>query len=472
MTAQNAFLRGFERYWSDFSISDAKLRTFRVVFFAVLALDCFHQLSHAYRYGLHDFNVSHFPLLDSILPMPHRVAMVTLYLSQAYLAARIALGGASRALYGVLAGLFGLGYFISQLNSYQHHYLLAIAVALCAFFPWPGLRKHEGDRSHWPVRMLQVAFAIMYFYATIAKLTPEWLDGSTLERQMNSAPDSIKGMLDSIGYGNLAWLTVIAEATLAVSVLVRRLWPIAFLVGVPMHLIFEHSGLKIGLFSYFMVSAYSLFVPDGVYEWVAAKTSHLRMPFKAPKRWGLPVLAVALAGGVLLLWLQPFELVLLPASFITVAAAIDAYDQKTLYRAALCHLLALTALLAFHATTDSARDYFRFWGGALRTQGDLVGASEAYERVVELEPDYANGHRHLGDLYRRRGLIDKALDEYRETVLLEEDNWKGYLGLARAFHTQQRGILALEAAEEVLRINPKEETARKIRAYWQQRGVR
>jgi Flp pilus assembly protein TadD len=474
MAAPGALQRGFERFWTDFWVSDAKLRTFRFLFFGLLAVDCFHQLAHAYRYGLHDFNVSHLSFLDGVLPMPHRVAMLVLYLTQAYLAARIALGGVSRATYGVLAGLFSLGYFISQLNSYQHHYLLCIATALCAFFPWPDLRHSDDRRQYWTVRMLMVALAIMYFYATITKLNPQWLDGSTLDKQMRSADDWLRNHFESIGFSTLALLTVFAEATLVGSILIRKLWPVAVVVGVPMHIVFEMSGLKIGLFSFFMVTVYSLFIPDRVYEIAAGWLHKLRPQLAAPawlKKLTLPALLVSLVLGAVMLMALPFGVFLLSTLFITAAAAIDLADRKSVGRTAISHLVAIAALLVLLHTTDAARDYFRFWGGALRRQGDFLGATAAYQKVVEIAPDYSSGHRHLGDLYLRSGEEEKALDEYRNAVLLDETNWKGYLGLARAFHALQRGTLALQSAEEVLRIKPREPTARRIRDYWHQRGL-
>lgn len=464
--------RAFAAYWMDFRVSDAKLYVFRTLFFGLLALDSFLQIAHAPRYGVGGFNVSHVPWLDGLLPLPERKDMLVLYLLQTYLAGRIALGGASRAAYAVLAGAFGLGYFISQLNSYQHHYLLFVMLTLCAFFPWPDLRGDDDDqRSHWPLRMLQVSLSIMYFYAAVAKMDPQWLDGTTVSQQVTA--DWIREPLESLGWSAVAKLTLGAELCLAVLVLWRRLWPLALAIALPMHLCFEFSGLRIGLFSYFMVATYILFVPDG---WLSALGSlvpaRLHRENTPPSMIArIALWAFGLSAGALLLAVLPFGwgTLALCALLLSAAALLDLVFRRPPFWSATGHVLAVGLVLIFAHQTDTLRDYYRFWGGAQRRMGDIPGATKAYEKVTRIAPRYSSGHRHLGDLYARADREDEALEEYRRAVLLRTDNWKAYLGLARIFHKKRRGTLALQSAQEVLRIRPNQRSARRIQSYWQSR---
>ena len=492
--------KAYESFWLGLTISDAKLKLFRFGFFFVFAIDAWMQIGNAPRYGFGDFNVGHFPFLDGIVPMPTRSSMSVVYGLQVLLGLRIALGGASRASYIALATLFAGGYFISQLNSYQHHYLLALALALLAAFPWPDLPKRASEskaksrakeskaksrakeskvkQSVWPVRMLLVALSVMYLFAAIAKLDGEWLDGSTLQRQISEG--WIRDLLEGMGWRTAATFTILVEVALAIMIHARTLWPLAIAVGLSMHLGFEFSGLRIGLFSYFMASLYVLLVPE---EWV--ESAHQRL---APLREQIASRLVKLAPSRLvpsrLVGLGIFAATTAAAAAVTQSIFIDTVNILTwgvlalaiadaaLTRApASAGIKALIACLGFIAivhTTDGLRTYYHFWGHNDHRNKDTASAIIHYENVVDIDPSYASGHSRLASSYLRAGRKADALRQYEQGLVHHPKHFKLNRGAAQLYSQGQNGPKALAAAKRALAVQPNDQVSKQIQQRWEQ----
>ena len=93
----------------------------------LLAFDCWLDLApHGGRYGVGDFNVSHFPWLDAIQPVPSPTIYMTCVLGAGMLAFVMAVSKPSRIGMGALFVAYTYGWLMSMLDSYQHHYLLSL----------------------------------------------------------------------------------------------------------------------------------------------------------------------------------------------------------------------------------------------------------------------------------------------------------------------------------------------------------
>lgn len=468
-------IKNYEEFWVGLTMSDAKLKLFRFGFFFVFALDAWLQIGNAPRYGFGDFNVSHAPFLDGIVPMPTRAAMSVVYGAQVLLGLRIALGGASRASYIALATLFAGGYFISQLNSYQHHYLLALALALLAAFPWPDLPRQKASPSKerfWPVRMLLVALSVMYIFAMIAKLDGEWLDGSTMQRQITEG--WIRDLVEDVGWGTAATLTIVVELSLAILIHIRKLWPLAIVIGVGMHMAFEFSGLRIGLFSYFMATLYLLFLPE---TWIATakrwlaplrtKAEELRSKIRISKLVGLGIFAVTTAAAAALTQSIFLDSVNLLTWCVLVFAIADVALTRAPASAGIKMLIACLGLLAFVHTTDGLRTYYHFWGHNDRRNKDTASAIIHYENVVAIDPRYASGHSRLAASYLRMGRSDDALRQYEAGLVHNPKHFKLNRGAAQLYDRAGKGPEALAAAKRALAARPSDQVANQIRKRWQ-----
>jgi hypothetical protein len=200
-------------FWFGFEVSWAKVAIFRVVFFGMLAVDALLQIRHAPRYGANDFNVAQLPLLDGL--GAGRVAYGVSQLVIAYALVMVALGVGTRWLLPIAAVLYAWLYFGSQLDAYQHHYLMALVLALACFVPWQRPDAGKLVRS-WALRLILVQLGIMYLWAAISKLDPAWVDGATLGNQISGA---LRTMIEkTVGFQFASIAVIGTELTLAGSV--------------------------------------------------------------------------------------------------------------------------------------------------------------------------------------------------------------------------------------------------------------
>ena len=407
------------RYWLGPGTPERGV-ALRVAFFLVLALDQWMQLAHLARYGAGNFNVSHLDAFDGLIPAPEREWMVALVLVQVVLAVRCAWGIQLRVGVPVLAGLYGVTYFWSQLDSYQHHYLIFV---LLAVFAGAVLVEGGDDLPHWSLRLLRWVLAIMYLYAGVAKMDPSWIDGSTLNSALTS--DWGREQVHAVASGlEVAPLEVLAWGAIAALVLevllpVLLLWPrartLGWVLGLLFHVSVEVLEFRIGLFSYFMVALYLLFAPRALVVWLVQRARSI-----LPEA-GEPQLAPTLvSAGAVGLAVASLPLASAPVAAL-VAAGLFAWPRLP-WRSAVAQGLAAVFVLGVHASSDTLRDYYKYWGGDTRRRGPLSEAIVAYEHVVELDPEYVTGHVRLGDLYLRAERPEEARAAYEEALAIEPDN--------------------------------------------------
>lgn len=425
-------------FWCDGPGRAARL-AFRVAFFAVLSLDGWLDVAHAARYGAGGFNVSHLPWLDGLLPPPSRAVVLALCLVQAVLALRVALGGAGRATLVALTCAFAARYLSSQLDSYQHHYL--VLVLLVALAVRPG--RLDDDGPAWPFRLVLGQLSIVYAWAAVAKLDPSWRGGDVLAQQVHVP--WVRSAIEMVGGFAVAAAIVIAlELFLAVAIHLRRLRPVAAPLGIGFHLGLELADFHIGLFSYFMAALYLLVVPDAwmsaAGRWLGRRTAPLA---RATARAGAWLERRTIRGSVKLLVLGPALLLLLPFREVHVAVAAVALvalavsmrrHRDRARRVALINLLACAIVAAYPVIDDAAVDHYRFLGGSSRRLGRLDESVAAYRRVADLAPDDPRGFIGLARAHEQRGDRAAAIEAAVQAMERDPDNQT-----ARAIFDRARG---------------------------------
>lgn len=432
------------QFWFGFAVSWPKLITFRFTLLMVLALDAVLQISHAPRYGAGGFNVGHVRWLSGLAPARTLFEIVQLVTALCLVAA--AVGAATRIMLPIAAALYAWIYFSSQLDSYQHHYLVALMLFLLCFVDWqrPTDRRTPNVIGGWPLRLLLVELAMMYFWAAISKADGAWLNGSTLSLQIHGSMRS--AIEHTVGFGFAAKVVLLVEFALAATIWYRPGWWVALPMGVALHAGIVWSGLEIGLFAWLMLVLYLLLVPDRVFAWGASKLQPLRrltaqVAMPSAQRRAIAAIGVGLCVAIAAITRYPHALLAaaIGASLVTVANLVDGRQR---YQATVITLLApaLAAVLwlGVDRTTTTMYDYYRFWAGSESRIGDPARAKALYREVTERFPNEENGYYQLAKLEIASG----STDDKQQAVAHLQRAQQLAPHLARAFIAEAKLLLS------------------------------
>jgi len=453
------------RFWFGFEVTWAKLLLARVVLFALLAIDAVLSIRHAPRYGAGGFNVAHLPGLDALGPT--RASYAIAQLVSAYLFVLVAFGVGTRYALPVVTAIYAWLYFGSQLDSYQHHYLVVLLLLLACFVPWqrPADATPATPVRSWAVRLMLVQLGIMYLWAAISKLDVAWLDGRTLHEQITG---SLRHAIDAtIGITWTARLVVVTELVLAVIVWVRPAWIVAAPLGIAFHAGILKTGLEIGLFAWLMLGLYVLVVPDRIWVWIA-ETPPLRVlravlgRVAAADSWialGLGALGTALA---LATRLHHAVAVAVGLAVFTALIVVTAKRRgERVGPVGIAHVVAIAVWLLVDRASTVAFDYYNFWGGSQRRLGKVETAEVAYRELAERFPDDARGHYRLGELLVRRNDLE-GLGELHEAQRLEPLQPRAYMAEAEYLARTGKQAEAIAKAQEATYADPSSQAARDL----------
>ncbi len=460
------------RFWFGFEVSWAKLSLARFVIFALLAVDALLQISHAPRYGAGGFNVGQLPGLDAI--GPGRIGFELGQLACAYLFVHAAFGVATKLVVPVGAAIYAWLYFGSQLDSYQHHYLVVLVLLLACFIPWQRRDDAvpETKIRTWAVRLLLVQLGILYLWAAISKMSPAWLDGRTITGQITGSLRSL--IEDSIGFKMTARFALLTELVLAVVVWIRPAWFIALPLGIAFHLGILASGLDIGLFAYLMLAFYVFVIPDRALVWLAnlAPLRALRSVLRAVRISNVVVAGAALALCVAVSLLlarftrfpSAFHVAIVLSAFPLVMITVTRLRGRTpvIPWLGLAHVVAIALWLLIDRTTTQVVDYYRFWGGNARRLGEPAVAEAAYRKLVEIAPDEPNGHFQLGRILIEGPDEEAGLRELHEAQRLEPLRSRAWMAEAQWLVKKGKKAEAIEKAQEAVYSEPTSQPARAL----------
>lgn len=168
--------------------------------------------------------------------------------------------------------LLWAGVYYMQKTSYNNHYYLLLLVCFIMIF-LPANAYASADAKNpaikrytmpaWCSLVMVVQVAIVYFYATVAKFYPGWLDGTftrnLLRDSMTYAPlqelAAQKWFYMFIAYAGIAF-----DGLIIPMLLYRRTRTIAVIASLIFHL-FNSITLQIGIFPFFALSFVVFFYP-------------------------------------------------------------------------------------------------------------------------------------------------------------------------------------------------------------------
>jgi len=259
----------------DEPVDGASLGVFRIVFGAMVAIDAYRYVTNGWVEEYFVRPKLHFTYLyfGWVHPLPAPWIYGHFYFIGA-MAVLVSLGLFYR---WACVGLF-LSYtyfFLLEQSTYMNHYYLIalISFLLCTMpaqrcYSLDRLRGATVERSvpRWCVLILRFQLFVVYFYGAIAKLNPDWLAGepmySELVRGGPEIPEIANLLPPAILAYAIAYSGVLIDTAVPIMLSTRSLRRYGFLLAVGFHVL-NAIFLRIGVFSYLMVGAITIFFdPD------------------------------------------------------------------------------------------------------------------------------------------------------------------------------------------------------------------
>ena len=279
------------------------------------------------RGWIHEFYIAphyHFTYygLDWIKPLPGN-GMYYVFGAMTVLAILITLGFAYRFSMAAFFLLFTYVELLDKSFYLNHYYLVSLLSFLLIFLPlhrafsldsWlrPTLKTSHVPR--WTIAAIQLQLGIVYFFAGVSKLNPDWLlHAMPLKIWLSASTDFplIGRYFDYEWVPYLmSWAGAFFDLTIPFFLVWRRSRPFAYLAVIGFHAM---TGLlfPIGMFPWMMIGVTLIFFPASTYSrWLKFDTVKVvvERPFgRSLKR--PPLLMTRLASGILVVFFM-FQLLL------------------------------------------------------------------------------------------------------------------------------------------------------------------
>ena len=230
------------------------------------------------------------------LPAPGQGAYLT-FAALLVLALCLTIGLYTRASAALFCLLFSYVHLLDQTHYLNHYYQVSLLTFLLALSPAGNLGSVDAWRARgtlpthmpaWLLHLFRFQVGVVYFFAGLAKLGPDWLVLGQPLRTWLAANTEIPllGPLFAQAWFavGMSWLAAFYDLTIPLWLSLRRTRPLAYLAVVVFHLLTARL-FEIGMFPYLMMVSSLLFMSP---SW--------------PRRWlfgsyALPAIAKPLVGG-------------------------------------------------------------------------------------------------------------------------------------------------------------------------------
>ncbi len=294
----------------------AGLAAFRVLFGLVMAGSIVRYFLNGWIQRFYVAPRFHFTYwgFDWVAPLPEPwTSAVFVVLGLAALC--IAIGLFYRAACVTFLLLFTYVHLLDVSNYLNHYYLVSLLALILCVLPlhraysldarlFPALRVHT--LPAWMTWLLRLSVGLVYFFAGLAKLTPDWLlHGQPLTIWLAARTDApLIGWLFSEPAVALAmsWAGFLYDTTIAGWLLWRRSRPFAYAIVCTFHLT-THLLFDIGIFPVIMTVGATVFFDPDWPRWLASKLRRVELAPRVDEGarstgWQLNRLGL----GVLVVW--------------------------------------------------------------------------------------------------------------------------------------------------------------------------
>jgi vitamin K-dependent gamma-carboxylase len=326
-------LRSPWQHWLFEPIDGASLAYFRMAFGAIMLWEVWRYFTKGWisRYWIDPVMNFTYYGFHWVQPLPGN-GMYWLFGTLGVLSVSILIGWHYRLCMALFFLGFTYSFLLEQARYLNHFYLVCLISFLMIFIPahrtWSvdAWRKRAIASSvvpAWGLWLLRAQLAIVYFYAGVAKLNPDWFRGEPLRTWLQDHPDfpligrwfDQEWMVYLLSYGGLG-----LDLAIAPLLFWRRTRWAALAFGTAFHLM-NVRLFNIGIFPWFMIAATLLFLspdwPRRLGQWLGARWGkrQLLAPLLKPSPqvsgavpWRLSRGAIAGLLGAYLIWQVFFPL--------------------------------------------------------------------------------------------------------------------------------------------------------------------
>ena len=197
-------------------------------------------------------------------PLMH-VAIIAMIIASAM----VMVGAYYRASSIVLFFTFTYGFLLEAAQYRNHVYLLALLSLMMIFLPahreWSvdAKRKPETRRAfvpQWTVWLMQFQLGLVYFFAGVAKLDSDWMNGSAMRAIIENsgvAPEQMDFLIRILPF--FVWSGMLFDLLVPFALLHRRTRLPAYLAAAGFHLTNGTVLVSVGIFPWFMLLASTIF---------------------------------------------------------------------------------------------------------------------------------------------------------------------------------------------------------------------
>ena len=172
-----------------------------------------------------------------------------------------------------LTVLWSLAYFGQKTSYNNHYYLMWLIGLIMCFLPAnanasidakqnPSIKKNY--MPQWVRLVFIIQVSCVYFYATIAKFYPDWLDGTVTRNMfmgMTNVPEAVQVLFKKTEFQLfIAYMGIAFDGLIVPALLWKRTRWFAIIASLIFH-IFNSITLQIGVFPYFALSFCVFFFP-------------------------------------------------------------------------------------------------------------------------------------------------------------------------------------------------------------------
>lgn len=175
--------------------------------------------------------------------------------------------------------LWGLCYFMQKCHYNNHYYLVWLISGFMAIIPAHKYHSIDAKKNpdlkqnwtrYWTIFIFQIQVAIVYVYASLAKLYPGWLENKFLSLRLKRAANWFRNELSWDAYANFLELEsvqyfqvyagIFFDLLVVPLLLFKRTRTIALIATLTFHLA-NSITLQIGIFPYFAIAFAIFFYP-------------------------------------------------------------------------------------------------------------------------------------------------------------------------------------------------------------------